>query len=72
MDEIIDLNDRSSLERQIVGALRSAIHAHGPITNDNASSAAKRVIGVIKVYNRNQSRAKKVENSVCVSPETVV
>lgn len=48
----IDLCDRGTIERAIVGSLRSAIDAHGPITRDTAPSAAKRVIGAIKSYNR--------------------
>ena len=39
---------RSEMEKQVVGALKSAIAAHGPITEENVSSAAKRVIGVLK------------------------
>jgi molybdopterin-guanine dinucleotide biosynthesis protein len=50
--EVIDLSQRGSLERAIVGSLRSAITAHGPVTDRNVSSAAKRVISVIKVHNR--------------------
>jgi hypothetical protein len=34
-----------SLERAIVGALRSTIHDHGPITAKQVGSAAKRIIG---------------------------
>lgn len=48
----IDLSNRGLLERQIVGAIRDAINAHGPINRNNANSAAKRVIGCIKTYNR--------------------
>jgi transcriptional regulator with XRE-family HTH domain len=33
------------LERAIVGALRSAINDHGPITSENMGSAAKRILG---------------------------
>jgi hypothetical protein len=35
----------SSLERAVAGALRAAIHDHGPITADKIGSAVKRVIG---------------------------
>lgn len=38
----------SITEKQISGALKSAIDAHGPITNENKSSATKRIIGLIK------------------------
>jgi hypothetical protein len=37
-----------ALERSVVGALRSAIKDHGPITADNLPSAAKRIIGNLK------------------------
>lgn len=35
-------------KREISGALRSAIDAHGPITNDNRTSATKRIAGMIR------------------------
>jgi hypothetical protein len=41
---------RSILERQIAGALRSAIHAHGPITTNTLRSATKRIIAVLKIH----------------------
>ena len=53
----IDLTQRGSLERAIVGALRNAIEAHGPITRETAPSAAKRVIYTIKQYNARQSES---------------
>ncbi len=52
ISEVVDLNQRGSLERKIVGALKMAIDAHGPITLDNVSSAAHRVINIIKEHNR--------------------
>ncbi len=52
MSEIIDLNARGTLEKKIVGALKMAIDAHGPITRLNISSAAHRVITAIKEHNR--------------------
>jgi len=36
--------DKESLERAILGALRSTIHDHGPITAKHIESAAKRII----------------------------
>jgi hypothetical protein len=33
------------IERGVVGALRSAIHEHGPITLENIGSAARRIVG---------------------------
>lgn len=50
--ESIDLKARGRLEREIVGALRDSINAHGVITKETSPSAAKRVIGVIKAHNR--------------------
>jgi hypothetical protein len=35
-------------ERAIMGALRSAIHAHGPITLDLIFSATKRIVGNLR------------------------
>lgn len=49
----VDLTMRGKLESGIVGALRDSINAHGPITHESAPSAAKRVIGIIKVHNNN-------------------
>lgn len=39
---------REAIERAVVGALRSAINDHGPITADKITSAAKRVIGNLR------------------------
>ncbi len=44
--------DRSTVEKRLVGALRSAINDHGPITAENVSSAAKRVYAAIKQLRR--------------------
>lgn len=52
IEEEIDLANRGPLERQIVGAIRDCINAHGPITFNLANSAAKRCIGAIKTYNK--------------------
>lgn len=38
----------SSLERAVAGALRSAIHDHGPITPENLGSAVKRIVGNLR------------------------
>lgn len=45
---------RGDMEKAVVGALRSSIAAHGHITNDNASSAGKRIIGQIKCFGRQE------------------
>ena len=50
----LDIEDRSKLERQIAGALKSAIAAHGPITLVNHSSATKRVYGLLKALAKEQ------------------
>lgn len=39
-----------SLVRQVNGCLSLAIHHHGPITNQNSSSATKRIVGQIWAY----------------------
>ncbi|MCY2967033.1 MAG: hypothetical protein NT069_25925 [Planctomycetota bacterium] len=46
------LNDRSTAEKEINGAILSAIHSHGPITGENYPSASKRVIGTLKALRR--------------------
>jgi hypothetical protein len=40
--------EREALERSVIGALRSAIHDHGPITAGTIGSAAKRVVGNLR------------------------
>jgi len=49
-DEIVKwiLANRGKLEKRIVGALKSSIHSHGPISYQNVSSAGKRVWGSLK------------------------
>lgn len=37
-----------NLEREIAGALKQTIDAHGPITIENRSSAAKRIASAIR------------------------
>ncbi len=51
------LSDRSRVEKAIAQALLDAIHAHGPITAKNRSSAAKRVYGMLKVVKNEQRKA---------------
>lgn len=51
---LLDIQDRSRLESAICGALKTAIIAHGPITEANASSAAKRVYGLLKQHVQQQ------------------
>jgi len=40
--------EREALERSLTGALRSAIHDHGPITAATIGSAVKRVVGNLR------------------------
>jgi hypothetical protein len=42
------MNDHDALLRVVIGALRSCIHDHGPITPEWIGSAAKRVVGNLK------------------------
>lgn len=44
--------DRARVEREIAGALKSAIDAHGPINRENVGSAAKRVYSSLKAVRR--------------------
>lgn len=39
--------DRQDLERAVLGALRDAINAHGPITAQTLTSATKRIVGQV-------------------------
>jgi hypothetical protein len=50
-------SDRPTLERALAAALLDTISAHGPITAENRSSAAKRLIAMIKVWDRNGRRS---------------
>src|SRR3989304_2610759 len=40
--------DDDPLARAIAGALRAAIHAHGPITLEHIGSATKRILGSLR------------------------
>lgn len=51
-DPARELNVSPKLERHIIGALKSTIHYHGPITREWVGSAAKRIMGAIKTYLR--------------------
>lgn len=42
------MNPMDDFKREISGALRSTIDAHGPITDDNRTSATKRIAGMIR------------------------
>jgi len=66
-DEIeLDGNCRAKLEKAIAGALTSTLAAHGPITPSLVSSAAKRVIGAIKGYNKmaRDTAKRKLQDSI--------
>lgn len=41
---------KEQLQREVLGAMKSAIHAHGPITRLTMTSAAKRITG--QLYQR--------------------
>jgi len=47
---------RPLLEREIAGALASAIDAHGPITRDNRASTAKRIVSTLRFLHRRLSK----------------
>jgi hypothetical protein len=54
----LSLVDRSSVERGIANALKMAIEAHGPITAENRTSAAKRIYSFLKAEARQQARSR--------------
>jgi len=54
----LDLTRRSPIEKRIVSAIVSAVDAHGPVTRDNVSSAAKRVYSELKAEAREQRRTR--------------
>ena len=47
-DEWENALDPDPIERKIMGALRSSIDAHGPITKELIGSATKRIVGTIR------------------------
>lgn len=56
--------NRGKVESRICAALRKCIEAHGPITKDFLSSAAKRVVGFVFIPILNgEGIPKKDENS---------
>lgn len=40
--------EQEALERAVAGALRAAIHDHGPVTPERIGSAVKRIVGNLK------------------------
>jgi predicted RNase H-like HicB family nuclease len=68
---VLDLADRSRIERELVGAIRSVVDAHGPLTRANAHSAAKRAYSSLKAMAREQQhRAQATEaGEPLLSPE---
>lgn len=62
------LGNRGKIEKRIVGALKSSIHSHGPITYENVSSAGKRVWGMLKGLIR-EKRKEFAENQVDTKEE---
>lgn len=53
-DEVADFirafptsTDAASLEKRIIGALKSCIDAHGAITKERVGSAAKRIVNLL-------------------------
>jgi len=57
--------ERRRLERAVAGALRSAIHDHGPITPESIGSAVKRIVGQLR-----NARASDVAESKVEPPST--
>ncbi len=55
---MLNLQDRSLIERMIAAALKCVIDSHGPITIENRASAAKRIYGMLKALARGQRENK--------------
>ena len=53
---MLNLEDRSLVERTIASALKCTIDSHGPITAENRASAAKRVYGMLKCLARSNGQ----------------
>ena len=61
---MVDFNNISSAEHKkllkvIMGALKSCISTHGPITSKWVGSAGKRVIGGLKSYDKSKPEKEK-------------
>lgn len=61
------INDEDGKEHQrllkvINGALKSAIHDHGPITKEMMGSASKRVVGALKSLEKSKIEQNGVNN----------
>jgi hypothetical protein len=54
MKLLLDLSDRSQVEKSINGAIRSAIEAYGPLNITKSASAAKRVYSELKAVAKRQ------------------
>jgi len=53
----LNLDDRSTIESEIAGAIKDTIHTHGPITKSNMVSATKRIFAALKNIARRQRGA---------------
>jgi len=49
-------SEERRVARAITGALRSTIHAHGPITPRLVNSAVKRILGQLRALKRQELR----------------
>lgn len=55
---LLNIENRSNIEKRIVGALKDGITAHGNIDLNNVSSTAKRIYSLLKGIAKEQRRIK--------------
>lgn len=53
--------ERIAINKAVVGGLKQAIKAHGPITSALMGSAAKRIIGSIEKIKQKQKDSSEIE-----------
>jgi len=60
-------NEPHGFHKHIVGSLKHALHDHGPITTENINSAAKRILGAVRDWNKKR----RVEKVLKVKAQTM-
>jgi len=58
----LNIEDRTTVERAIAGALKSTINVHGKIDYSLIGSASKRIYGQLKNLSKTQKKVKNESN----------
>lgn len=62
---------RSKFEKIVVGALKNCIDAHGAITIDNRSSAAKRIVNSVMACMNDRAKSTRLKEAHAKSDEPI-